>query len=87
MQVLAFAVQGLERLDQLVPAVEALGRRHVGYGVRDEHYLTVGTALLDTLNRFLGEDFTPELQGAWETVYQLLASTMMNTTRAAAEVA
>jgi hemoglobin-like flavoprotein len=87
MQVLTFAVQGLERLDQLVPAVEALGRRHAGYGVRGEHYVTVGTALLDTLNRFLGEDFTPELRAAWETVYQVLATTMMNATPAAAEVA
>ena len=86
-QVLAFAVQGLERLEQLVPAVEALGRRHVGYGVRDEHYLTVGTALLDTLDEFLGEDFTPEVRGAWEAVYQLLALTMMNASRQAVEVA
>jgi hemoglobin-like flavoprotein len=87
MQVLTFAVQGLQRLDQLVPAVEALGRRHVGYGVRDEHFVTVGTALLDTLHEFLGGDFTPELREAWETVYQVLASTMMNASRPAAEVA
>jgi hemoglobin-like flavoprotein len=33
-------------LDQIVPAVQALGRRHAGYGVREPHYATVGEALL-----------------------------------------
>src|SRR5262245_42314717 len=46
MQMLTAAVKGLDRLDQLVPVVEELGRRHVGYGVADEHYDTVGAALL-----------------------------------------
>src|SRR3712207_225737 len=49
MQMLTVAVRGLDHLDELVPAVRALGRRHVGYGVRDEHYATVGAALLWTL--------------------------------------
>ncbi|MFL5539248.1 MAG: globin domain-containing protein, partial [Longimicrobiaceae bacterium] len=49
MQALTVVVRGLDRLDQLVPAVEALGRRHAGYGVRDEHYATVAAALLWTL--------------------------------------
>ncbi len=46
MQMLAVAVKGLDNLDQLVPAVERLGRRHVRYGVKDAHYDTVGAALL-----------------------------------------
>ena len=33
MQMLAIAVNGLDRLDDIVPAVQSLGRRHVGYGV------------------------------------------------------
>jgi hemoglobin-like flavoprotein len=32
-------------LDQIVPAVQALGRRHAGYGVREPHYATVGRGL------------------------------------------
>lgn len=35
LQMLGMAVKGLDNLDQLVPAVENLGRRHVGYGVKD----------------------------------------------------
>ena len=38
MTMLKLAVNGLTRLDQLVPAVQALGQRHARYGVRDEHY-------------------------------------------------
>lgn len=76
MQMLTAAVKGLQRLDQLVPVVEDLGRRHAGYGVTDLHYETVGAALLWTLEMGLGRAFTPEVKEAWVTVYGLLASTM-----------
>ena len=81
MAVLQLAVAGLSRLEELVPIVQALGRRHHGYGVRDAHYATVGAALLWTLQEGLGERFTPEVQAAWTSAYTLLADTM----RAAAE--
>src|SRR3954451_17096865 len=60
MQMLTAAVKGLDRLDQLVPAVQSLGRRHAGYGVMESHYETVGAALLWTLEMGLGRGFTPE---------------------------
>jgi hemoglobin-like flavoprotein len=78
MQMLSAAVKGLHRLDRLVPAVEDLGRRHATYGVTDEHYETVGAALLWTLEKGLGRAFTPEVKDAWASVYGLLASTMKN---------
>src|SRR5262249_478987 len=74
--VIGLAEKGPDNLEQLAPAVEALGRRHATYGVREEHYETVGTALLWTLERGLGPDFTPEVREAWATVYGLLASVM-----------
>ena len=49
MAMLRLAVNGLNRLDTLVPAVQDLGRRHVGYKVEAAHYDTVGAALLWTL--------------------------------------
>jgi hemoglobin-like flavoprotein len=49
MQTLTVVVKSLDKLDQIVPAVQALGRRHAGYGVREAHYATVGDALLWTL--------------------------------------
>ena len=78
MQMLTAAVKGLDRLDQLVPVVEDLGRRHAGYGVADSHYDTVGAALLWTLEKGLGNAFTPEVKDAWIAVYGLLAGTMKN---------
>ena len=76
MQTLAVAVAGLDDLEMLVPAVRALGKRHVGYGVRDGHYVTVADALLWTLATDLGDAFTPEVRDAWATVYWILADTM-----------
>jgi hemoglobin-like flavoprotein len=84
MQVLAFAVSKLDALDELVPAVEALGRRHVGYGVKDAHYDTVGAALLWTLEQGLGPAFTPDVKSAWTTVYGVLASTMKTAAKSVA---
>ncbi len=62
--VLTVVVKGLSKLEQILPAVEQLGRRHSSYGVRPEHYATVGAALLWTLQSGLGEAFTPEVRDA-----------------------
>ena len=78
MQMLGVAVKGLDRIDQLVPAVEELGRRHAGYGVRSEHYDTVGAALLWTLEQGLGPEFTTDVRQAWAEVYTLLANVMQH---------
>ena len=78
MQMLTVAVRGLNNLDAIVPAVQALGKRHAGYDVKQEHYATVGAALLWTLGQGLGEAFTPEVEAAWTEVYGILAATMQN---------
>ena len=84
MQMIATAVGGLNNLDKLIPAVKALGARHSGYGVTAAHYGIVGEALLWTLERGLGESFTPEMRSAWAKIYGVLAATMQ---AGAAEVA
>jgi hemoglobin-like flavoprotein len=76
MQMLTAAVKGLDNLETLVPIVRQLGARHIGYGVKDEHYGTVAAALLWTLEQGLGDAFTPETREAWVVVYGILASTM-----------
>jgi hemoglobin-like flavoprotein len=78
MQMLGLAVNGLNRMDQLLPVVQSLGTRHVGYGVRDKDYDTVGQALLWTLGKGLGEAFTPDVEAAWSSVYAALASAMQS---------
>ena len=76
MQMITVAVRGLTRFDELVPAVEALGNRHAGYGVTDAHYDTVAAALLWTLEQGLGEGFTPEVRDAWIETYTILVTVM-----------
>jgi hemoglobin-like flavoprotein len=76
MAMIATAVAGLDRLETIVPAVQALGRRHVGYGVQDTHYDTVAAALLWTLEQGLGAAFTPDVKAAWTSAYGVLAGTM-----------
>lgn len=76
MQMIGIAVAGLTKLDAIVPAVQELGRRHVDYNVIDEHYDTVGNALLWTLEQGLGADFTAETAEAWALTYTTLATVM-----------
>ena len=87
MRMLTAAVKGLDRLEQLVPVVQDLGRRHGAYGVRESHYDTVGAALLWTLEMGLGGAFTPDVKDAWAAVYGLLATTMKDAAREAAVAA
>ena len=84
MTMIATAVNNLRRLESIVPAIEDMGRRHVGYGVYDAHYETVGAALLWALEKGLGDDFTPEVSDAWATCYGILADTMKTASKAAA---
>ncbi len=81
-QMLATAVNGLSKLEAIVPAVQALGVRHAGYGVSERDYDTVGQALLWTLERGLGSGFTPQLRESWVAAYGLLADTMKSAARA-----
>ncbi len=78
MTMLRVAVTGLSDTKSILPAVEALGRRHAAYGVSPEHYTTVGAALLDTLEKGLGDAFSAPVKQAWEQVYGILSSTMLS---------
>lgn len=78
MMMIGTAVNGLDKLDEIVPAVQDLGRRHVGYGVKSADYDTVGSALLWTLEQGLGDAFTEETKGAWIEVYGTLSTTMQD---------
>ena len=80
MQMLDYAVTGLDRLDTIVLAIQNLGIRHAGYGVKDEYYETVGEALLWTLEQSLGKDFTQDVKDAWTEAYKLLSDIMKSAT-------
>jgi methyl-accepting chemotaxis protein len=76
MSTLKIAVSSLDKIDQLIPVAEKLGKDHVGYGVQAEHYDTVGEALLWALEQGLDTGYTPEVEDAWTAVYTTLAATM-----------
>ena len=74
---ISVVVVRLESLDELTPAIQELAQRHVNYGVKPEHYDVVGAALLWTLEKGLGRDWTPAVAEAWTICYQTLAATML----------
>ena len=84
MQMIGVAVSSLHRVEEILPAVKNLGRRHEGYGVKSQHYATVGAALLGTLEKGLGTAFTPEVKEAWAAAYGLLSQVMQGAAAQAA---
>lgn len=76
MAMLATAVDNLHQWDTVAPHVKQLGLRHVGYGVKPADYDTVGTALIDTLEKGLGDAFTPPVRDAWLACYTTIAAEM-----------
>ena len=84
MKVIATVVKGLDNLEAIMPVVEQLGRRHIGYGVTDDDYDKVRAALIWTLQQGLDSAFTLEVKAAWIVVYTKLANTMKNASAQAA---
>jgi hemoglobin-like flavoprotein len=78
MATLAAVVSGLGNLESILPSASALATRHVSYGAKAEHYPVVGAALLWTLEKGLGEGWTPEVADAWAAAYGTLSGFMIS---------
>ena len=78
MATLAAVVNGLGNLATILPAASALAMRHVSYGAKPEHYPVVGAALLWTLEKGLGPDWTPDVADAWKAAYGTLSGFMIS---------
>ncbi len=78
MATLAVVVNGLSNLESVLPAASALAKRHVGYGAKAEHYPVVGGALLWTLEKGLGDGWTPDVAEAWTAAYGTLSGFMIS---------
>jgi hemoglobin-like flavoprotein len=78
MATLAAVVGGLGDIETVLPAASALAKRHVDYGVKPEHYHSVGAALLWTLERGLGENWSADLAAAWSAAYATLSRFMID---------
>jgi hemoglobin-like flavoprotein len=75
-EALVAVIDHLEDASWLGNTLEAMGRKHVDYGVTDEMYAFVGDSLLSTLAEVAGSDWTPELAAAWAEAYDAIAGMM-----------
>jgi len=87
MATLAVVVNGLNNIGSVLPAASALAKRHVGYGAKAEHYPVVGGVLLWTLEKGLGEAWTPDVAGAWTAAYGTLSGYMISEAYGSAQAA
>jgi hemoglobin-like flavoprotein len=78
MAMLAAVVNGLGNIETILPAASALAKRHIDYGAKASDYKPVGAALLWTLQRGLGSEWTPELAAAWAEAYTVLSGFMIS---------
>lgn len=76
METFGMLVTELDDAERLVSDLVVLGRRHGAYGVRDSDYDAAGVALLWTLERALGPEFTAEARLAWTEAYTTIATVM-----------
>jgi hemoglobin-like flavoprotein len=77
-EMLSIIVGRLDRLEELTEEIKQLAIRHVQYGVKEQHYKAVGSALLWTLQQGLGNDWDEKVKEAWATCFQILSDTMIN---------
>src|SRR5438874_13422449 len=69
--------EALRDLATIVPDLEDLGERHVGYGALPEHYPVVTSVLVDTMVEIGGAQWRPEYSAAWADALQAIAEIML----------
>jgi serine/threonine protein kinase/hemoglobin-like flavoprotein/Ran GTPase-activating protein (RanGAP) involved in mRNA processing and transport len=74
---LVMIIENLRSPDTLNASLTALSQRHVGYGVRPEHYQAFAVCFLEALRETLGEDWSPALNEAWAEALQAIAHVMV----------
>lgn len=78
LEMLRTVVESLDQFEQLRPRLEELGRKHVEYGARPEHYDVLRQALLWTLAQALGLEFDPQTRAAWDKLLRSISATMLD---------
>lgn len=77
MDMIAAIVGALDRRELFQSLIRHTGRHHASFGVRREHFAAFGEALMASLERQLGPDFTPELRDAWVELYGEIEKEML----------
>lgn len=70
--------ESLRDLDDIVPDLEDLGARHVGYGATAEHYPLVGEVLVGAMAETVGDAWKPEYTSAWKEAYHVVQDVMLS---------
>lgn len=69
-------VEHLHGLRRLAPALQEMGRHYDSRGMTNVDYEKIRTALISTLDRQLGADFTAETREAWTICFIILTDQM-----------
>jgi hemoglobin-like flavoprotein len=77
MAMLNTAVNSLDNIEALIEPLKNSGKAHAAYGVKAEDYDKVGDSFLWTLEKGLGDAFTPDVKEAWTVVYTTVAGVMI----------
>jgi hemoglobin-like flavoprotein len=75
---LELAVSSMDDIQSILPSIQALGQRHLSYGVKKEYYLYAKESFLWALQKHLEQGFTPELKTAWDQAFDTLIKEMMD---------
>jgi len=78
---LSYVISKFEQADDIIEELKTLAQRHTKYGVKEQHYIAVGNALLWTLEQGLGEYWNEELHSAWIDFYETLSAIMIDAQR------
>jgi hemoglobin-like flavoprotein len=76
MDMINLIVVDLDRIEELVPELENLARRHTNYGVVFADYDAVRESLIWAFEQILKNDFTPAVRSTWTEAYEVVANIM-----------
>ncbi len=76
---LAAIVGAVEKPDQLLPYLHAMGIRHLKYKTESGHYAAVAENLIAVLREHLSQEgeFTPEMEDTWKAALDVVSSIMI----------
>lgn len=77
-KMLTYIILNLQNLDDLSGEIQQLAARHANYGAQARHLITVGQALLYSLEHVNGSRWDHETSRAWQEVYILLSAAFAN---------
>ncbi len=75
---LELAVSSFDDMESILPSVQALGERHVSYGVKKEYYSYAKESFLWALEKHLKDEFTQTLKSAWSESFDILIGAMIS---------